>query len=125
MRYDFEVRAGNSGTVANEVGLELTLKDEVDGALIPKDLAGADVVFVVRRMAGQPPILRRDASDGVIVDPSAGHVLIPLSVQDTRAMGAAAINGAVAYEVEHRPAAGGQRTELFGVITVLPGVNDD
>lgn len=128
MKYDFEVRAGNTGTVKNEIGLELTLKAGSPPA--PVDLSDSEFVFIVRPSAGQKPVIRKTSASGggIVVTTNTGKVSVPLTVADTRALWGAATGQKVVlqYELERRrtsPAT--QRTVLHGTVTVLPGVNDD
>ncbi len=128
MKYDFEVRAGNTGTVKNEVGLEVRLKAGSPPAPVP--LSDSEFVFVVRAASGQPAILRKTSAEGggITVSGPENKVTVALSVADTRKLWGAATGPKVVlqYELERRrvsPAT--QRTVLHGTITVLPGVNDD
>ena len=124
--YDFELLAGNSGTISNEAGLELALKTTVSGDRVPLDLQDDEIVFVARPSPRPPPALRMARSTGqIIVVADQGRILIPFSAAETRALGSPDKIVAMRYEVERRPAGGGQRTVLAGVVTILPGVNDD
>lgn len=126
MKYDFSVRAGNSGTVKNELGLEAVVKSGAPA--VPVDLTGQEVVFVVRATPDRPPVLRKTSEDGgVVVNAIEGRVLVPLSAAETRAMMAGAPNGAdrlLIYELERR-GPDLQRAILYGRLTVLRGANDD
>lgn len=126
MRYDFEVRAGNSGTVKNESGLELALKAGTPP--LPIDLSDSSFVLVVRASVNQPPLLRKtsEAGGGITVAAEDGRISIPFTAAETRALWGAAAGPKVVlqYELERRRPQS-ERTVLFGAVTVLPGVNDD
>lgn len=123
-QYDFEVRAGNSGTIDNPAGLVFVLRDS-QGALVP--VTGATFVFVCRPNARDAIAVRKTSENGgVVVDAAQSRITVPFTVADTRAMwGTASSLATQMYEVERRDAGGVQRTVLFGKITVHPGVNDD
>ncbi|PTE15904.1 hypothetical protein [Pseudogemmobacter blasticus] len=128
--YDFAVRAGNSGTTKNEVGLVLTHKARsADGAVQPVDLTGADVVFTARLVLRKPSVLRKSSGAGEIsLTPAEGRILIPFSAADTRALWGEATGPEVilSYEVEvRRTDPPSQRTIMQGRLKVLPGGNDD
>jgi hypothetical protein len=128
MIYDFEVRAGNTGTVKNEGGLEVVLKT---GGATPAsiNLTGEEIVFVVRASARSSVLLRKTSADGgVIVAPVEGRITVPFTVEETRALWGASSGTEVTlqYELERRRSSPAmQRTALSGKVTVLPGVNDD
>lgn len=128
--YDFEVLAGNSGTTRHDLGIELVLKELIDGAPVPVDLTGAEAVLVVRSTArASDPLLRKTSDDGgIILTPVEGRILVPLSVADTRSLWADAMGTEVwrLFEIELRREGGSvQRSVLRGRVKVLAGVNDD
>lgn len=126
MKYDFEVRAGNTGTVKNEMGLELVLKAGSPPSAI--DLSDSEFVFVVRAAVNRPPVLRKTSQPGggITIDPVAGRVLVALSASENRSLwgGATGARVLLQYELERRRPQS-QRAVLFGSLTVLPGMNDD
>jgi hypothetical protein len=126
MKYDFAVRAGNSGTVKHEIGLEVVVKAGTPPA--PVSLVGQELVFLVREAPERPVLLRKTSADGGIdVKPAEGRVLVPFSVADTRSLieGAApGVDRALTYELERR-SGNAQRVVLFGTLTVIRGANDD
>jgi hypothetical protein len=128
MLYNFEVRAGNTGTVKNDAGLELILKAGVPPSAV--DLAADEFVFTVRVAPDAQILLRKASSDGgIILTPAEGRVLVPFSVADTRRLWIAtpgARSLSLSYELERRRASPEmQRTVLYGTLTVIAGGNDD
>ena len=126
MMYNFEVRAGNSGTVKNEAGLEIVLKS--GDPPLPVDLSDSSFVFSVLRDRGQPLTLEKtsEVGGGILVDADDGRVTVPFTSDDTRAMFGRSSNPLVSviYQLDRiRPQS--ERTVLFGSITVLAGVSDD
>lgn len=117
-RYDFTVRAGNSGSVENEAGLELILTADD----VPVDMTGDEIVFRVFGCAAQ--VLRKTTASGITVNIATARITVPLTVEDSRTLEAAS-GGVLSYDVERRPAAGGQRTILAGRVLIEAGVNDD
>ena len=125
--HDFTIRAGNSGTTENELGIVLNLL--VGSA--PLDLTGQEVVFRVLRDGAQ--VLRKTTASGITLtngtdaagaaSPAPNLITVPISVADSRALEAA--GGALTYDVERRPGGGAQRTIIAGVIFIEPGANDD
>ena len=118
-RYDFTVRAGNSGTTGNAGGLQVRLQG--GDPLEPVDLTGDGFVFRVYSNGAE--VLRRDTDDGISVDLVDAVVTVALSFEDSRTLADA--GPVLAYDLERRPAGGGQRTVIFGSILIEPGVNDD
>lgn len=117
--YNFSVRAGNSGSVENEAGLELILTAGTPPA--PVDMTGDEIVFRVTAHSTQ--VLRKTTASGITVNLATGRITIPLTVEDSRTLRAS--GRTLTYDVERRPAAGGQRTILAGRISVVEGANDD
>lgn len=125
--HNFAVRAGNSGTTANETGLVLNLLvgDQ------PFDLTGQGIVF--RVMKGKLQVLRKDLNDDVIVEngtdregvasPVPNRIVIPITVANSRTLETA--GRALTYEVERRPPGGAQRVIIAGRLTVELGASDD
>lgn len=125
--HDVTIRAGNSGTTANELGIVLNLL--VGSA--PLDLTGQEVVFRVLRDGVQ--VLRKTTASGITLTngtDAAGAasavpnlITVPITVAESRTLEAA--GGALTYDVERRPAGGAQRTIIAGMIFIEPGANDD
>ena len=118
-QYDFTVRAGNSGTTGNAGGFQVRLRE--GDPLEPVDIDGDGFVF--RVYANGAEIMRRDTDDGISVDLVEAVVTVALSFEDSRTLADA--GPALVYDLERRPAGGGQRTVVFGSILIEPGVNDD
>ena len=114
--YNFTLKQGNSGTLQNERGIELNLKDK-DGAAV--DLSGWDVVFYARY--GSDKLTLSSADGAIAVDAAAGAITIPISVAHSRTFRAGTN---VRYEIE-RSKGDDQRTIIEGVLHILEGINDD
>jgi hypothetical protein len=127
MEYNFDVRAGNTGTVKNEAGLELVIKAGTPPAAV--DLSGDTFVFIARQAPGSAVLFRKasDAEGGIVVTALEGRVVVPFTVAETRGLwsGGGMVPVVLQYELERRRSSGSQRTVLSGKMTVLPGVNDD
>jgi hypothetical protein len=128
-RYDFSMRAGNSGTTENENGLELVLKRHAESGLETVDLSNSSFVFIARASSDAAITLRFTSTEQIQVLAPEGRVVVPFSVADSRLLhsaGAPAGQGRVRmiYELERRYD-GAQRTILFGQIAIEPGINDD
>lgn len=117
-QYNFTVRAGNSGSVENEAGLEVILTAGVPP--VPVNMTGDTIVF--RVMPGGVQALRK-TTPAISVNITSGRITVPLTVEDSRALQAA--GEVLTYDLERRPAAGGQRTILAGRVFVEAGSNDD
>jgi hypothetical protein len=112
-RRDFTIRAGNSGTTENPAGIVIVLK--ADG--VAENLTGSVIVF--RAVNVGTEVLRKDSTDGITVNATAGKITVPITVAESRALPPASL-----YEIEQR-LDGGQRTRLSGRLIVIRGVNDD
>jgi hypothetical protein len=128
-RYDFSMRAGNSGSTDNENGLEVLIKRQAVSGLEAENLSGSDFVFIARASSDSPVTLRFTSAERIQVLALEGRVVVPFSVADSRLLhsaGAPAGQGRVRmiYELERRYE-GAQRAILFGQITIEPGINDD
>jgi hypothetical protein len=117
-QYNFTVRAGNSGSVENEVGLEVILTAGNPPA--PVDMSGDAIVF--RVLSGTVQALRKE-TPAILVNLTTGRITVPLTVADSRTLQAA--GGVLTYDLERRPAAGGQRTIVAGRVFVEEAANDD
>jgi len=115
-RYNFRVRAGNSGSVENEAGLEAII---TTGG-VPVDMTGDTIVF--RVLAAGVQVLRK-TNPAILVDIPTARITVPLTTADSRTLEAA--GGRLNYDLERRTVAGGQRTLLCGEVFVEPGANDD
>jgi hypothetical protein len=131
--YDFTIRAGNSGTVANatedgnELGIVLNVLVGADGL----DMTGETIVF--RVLANGTQVLRKDTTDDVTLTEGtdlAGAasgvdnlITVPITVTESRTLEAA--GPGLTYDIERRPGDGTQRTVLSGNLFVDPGANDD
>lgn len=115
--YNFEILAGNSGTVSNPNGIVFTLTDS-EGAV--QDLSGSIFVFTTTEYNGIS-LQKTSADGGIIIDIPTAKVTIPITVADSRIL--TGINS-VCYEVEQQVGST-QRTRLKGDINVITGVNDD
>jgi hypothetical protein len=116
---NFTVRVGNSGTTGNAAGIQVRLR--AGDPPEPIDLTGDSFVF--RVYARGQEALRRETGDGIAVDLVDALVTVVLSQEDSRTL--ADVGPALVYDLERRPAGGGERTVLFGSILIEPGVNDD
>ena len=124
MKYDFQIRAGTSGTVSNPAGLQFVVKD---AAGVPISTTGATFIFVARADVRGEAVLRKSSADGgVIVDGATGLVTVPFTAAEARTMwGGGSGVRSLLYEVERRDPPASERTAIYGTVTVLPGVNDD
>jgi hypothetical protein len=115
--YNIKIRAGNSGTEANELGLvcQILVADE------PYDLTGQDIIFRVIDAAGQQ-VIRKDSDDEITVDIETATITVPITVEESRTLAAAPLR--MRYEME-RQSGSLQRTFLVGDILIARGVNDD
>ncbi len=125
--YDVTVRAGNSGTVLNQLGI-------VANCLVgtaPQDLTGSEIVFRVLDRAGVQIIRKTTASGITLTNGFDGNgaasavpnlVTIPITVADSRLFEAAGTG--LRWEAERR-IGGAQITFIGGALLVEPGVNDD
>lgn len=118
-QYNLTVRAGNSGSVQNEAGLEVILTAGTPP--VPVDMTGDEIVF--RVMAGATQALRKTTATGITVNIATGRITVPLTVQDSRTLQTA--GQVLTYDLERRPAAGGQRTILAGRVLIEGSANDD
>jgi len=118
-KYDFRVRAGNSGTTGNGAGLVIIVSEGDPPALV--NLTGQTVVFRAMSKSGVQ-VVRKDMSTGIVVDIALAKITVPITVAESRLM---ATNGPdLTYDLERRNGAE-QRTLLFGSITVDGSSNDD
>jgi hypothetical protein len=115
--YNVRIRAGNTGTVANALGLVA----QILVADMPVNLTGQTIVFRVIDEVGAQ-ILRKDTSTGITVDIPSATITVPITVAESRALAEAPLR--LRYEMEQR-ATGMQRTFLQGDVFIEPGVNDD
>lgn len=113
---DFTIRAGNSGTDANERGIVVRVKV----ATTPLDLTGNTIVFRVLKDGTQ--VLRKTTAGDITVDIPTAEIVVPITVAESRTLEAA--GQGLTYDIERR-ATGVQRTILSGSIFVEPGANDD
>lgn len=124
--YDLTVRAGNSGTVQNALGLVVNLIVGTD----PLDLSGQTVIWRVTQ--GGTQVLRKDTSTGITLTNGtdlAGAasavpnlVTVPITVAESRTLEAA--GAGLTYDLEVRTGSD-QRTYLSGNVFVEAGANDD
>jgi hypothetical protein len=115
--YNIKIRAGNSGTVENELGFVC----QIYVADAPYDLTGQDIIFRVIDAAGQQ-VIRKDSDDEITVDIPTATITVPITVEDSRTLAAAPLR--MRYEMERRFDSL-QRTFLNGDILIARGVNDD
>lgn len=125
-RRDVYIRAGNSGTVENELGLVVNVL--VGSA--PLDMTGNEIVF--RVMSGATQVLRKTSPSGItLANGTDGNgaasavpnkITVPFTVAENRTLEAAGTG--LTYELERR-FSGNQRVILEGSLFVTPGANDD
>ena len=114
--HNFTLKQGNSGTLENSAGIDLSLKDENGDAV---DLTGWEITFYARY--GNDRLTLSSTDGDVSVDAPAGAVRVPISVAHSRVFRAGTN---VRYEIERRKGAD-QRTIVEGVLHILEGINDD
>jgi hypothetical protein len=115
--YNIKIRAGNSGTVANELGLVCQILVDED----PYDLTGQDIIFRVIDAAGQQ-VIRKDTDDDITVNIVTATITVPITVEESRTLAAAPLR--LRYELERRSGSL-QRTFIVGDVLIAPGLNDD
>lgn len=125
--YDVTVRAGNSGTTANEAGIVANMLV----GTAPLNLTGNEIVFRVLDRAGVQIVRKTTASGITLTNGTDGSgvasavpnlVTIPVTVAESRLYEAA--GSGLRWEAERR-IGGLQRTFIGGNLFVEPGVNDD
>ena len=116
MQHDIEIIPGTSGTVGHELGLVLNYKIPASGE--PVDLSGAELVFIAS--AGGSAVLTKATPD-ITWASETGQIVVPFSVENTRALGA---HSYLKYTLERREGAA-QRLILYGQINVTKVYNDD
>jgi hypothetical protein len=115
--YHLRLRAGNSGTIDNELGLVVQLL--VDDA--PLDLTGALIVFRIVDERGQE-VMEKTSAGTITVDLPTATITVPFTVADSRAL--SLIRPRMRYDMERRLGSL-QRTFLVGPVTVEASANDD
>jgi hypothetical protein len=115
-KYDFRIRAGDSGTIENQDGMAFTYKAGEPPAFV--NLTGSVIVF---RAEYRGTVLQKTSLDGdIIVDGPAGKVTVPITVADSRLFKPGA---RADYKIQRR-FGNVRRTLLEGFITVVGGVDD-
>jgi len=116
MQHDIEIIPGTSGTMGHELGLVLNYNIPASGK--PVDLSGAKLVFIAS--AGGSAVLTKATPD-ITWSSETGQIVVPFSVENTRALGA---HSYLKYTLERREGAA-QRLILHGQINVTKVYNDD
>ena len=112
MQHDIEIIPGTSGTMGHELGLVLNYKIPASGK--PVDLSGAKLVFIASAVLTK-------ATPDITWSSETGQIVVPFSVENTRALGA---HSYLKYTLERREGAA-QRLILHGQINVTKVYNDD
>lgn len=117
--FNFAVRAGDTGAVHNEAGLEVVIKAGSPPA--PVALGDDVLVFTCATALGADPLFTKTSTDGgVTVAPEDGFVRVPFTSVNTLAMLAAvAETGRPLVYALKRLRGAAIKTELTGEITVI------
>lgn len=109
-RYDFEVRAGNTGRVKNKLGL-----------VIERPTDGKTFHFLTTDTGSG--VITKEIGSGIAIGPP-GTLTVSFTSAETRQITAAGVP--VRYEIEERDAVlGYEDTFIYGDITGLWGTNTD